>query len=160
MAQHHNSRHKDLSTFVARYKQLIGLHMMWNFSTSSHRKGEHNGVGAVIKRTLTHEELKPNMASLKCVADVVNFLKATFGDKGQSHMCNTQIFFWLVSQDEVQQDVQWECLSIKGSCIIHCVDGYAADDPCTLRLRTLSCFCDPCVSGQWRRCKSKQHIKE
>ena len=146
--------------FVARYKQSTSLHMMWSFSASGHGKGEHDGAGAVIKRTLTHEELKPNGAPLKCAADVVNFLNATFGDKGQSHRCKTQRFFWLVSQDEVQRDVQWECRPIKGSRTIHCVDGYATNDPCALRLRTLSCFCDPCVRGQWRRCKSRQHIEE
>ena len=68
--------------------------------------------------------------------------------------------FWLVSKDEVQWDIQWECQPIQGSRVTHCVDGYSPEDPCALRLRTLSCFCDPCLSGQWRRCKSKQYIEE
>ena len=63
--------------FVARYKQLTGMHMMWSFSASGHGKGEHDGASAVIKRTLTHEELKPNEAPLKCAADVVKFFECS-----------------------------------------------------------------------------------
>ena len=29
-----------------------------------------------------------------------------------------------------------------------------------MRFLTLSCFCDPCMSGLWRRCKNKLHIEE
>ena len=41
--------------FVSRYYQLAGLEMMWSFFASRHGKGEHDGAGAVIKRTLTHD---------------------------------------------------------------------------------------------------------
>ena len=75
---------------MARYYQLTGLQMMQNFSASRHGKGEHNGAGAVIKRTLTHEELKPDGWPMKCaMADVVSFLNATFQPRDQSHNCNT-----------------------------------------------------------------------
>ena len=50
-----------VARFVARYYQMTGLHMIHNFSALGHGKGEHDGAGAaVIKRTLTHEELKPD----------------------------------------------------------------------------------------------------
>ena len=75
--------------FVARYYQMTGLHMMHNFSASGHGKGEHDGAGAVIKRTLTHEELKPDGWPLKCAGDVVSFLNATFQPRDQSRKCNT-----------------------------------------------------------------------
>ena len=74
---------------VARYYQITGLQMMHNFSASDHGKGEHAGVGAVIKRTLTHEQLKPDGWPMKCAANVVNFLNATFVHKDQAHRCNT-----------------------------------------------------------------------
>ena len=45
--------------FVCQYYQLAGLEMMWSFFAFEHEKGEHDGVGAIIKRTLTHEQLKP-----------------------------------------------------------------------------------------------------
>ena len=75
--------------FVARYYQLTGLQMMHNFSASGHGKGEHDGAGAVIKRTLTHEELKPDGWPMKCAADVANFLKFKFQPIGEAHRCST-----------------------------------------------------------------------
>ena len=81
------------------------MHMMWNFFALGHKKGEHNGASVVIKRTLTHEELKPDGVSMKGAADVVKFLKAKFGDTAQSHRSNTQKVFWLVPKDEVQWDI-------------------------------------------------------
>ena len=48
--------------------------MMHNYSGSSHGKGEHDGVGAVIKRALTHEKLKVDGATLNNAASVVEFL--------------------------------------------------------------------------------------
>ena len=64
--------------FVARYYQMTGLHMMHNFSAYGHGKGEHDGAGVVIKRTLTHKELKPDGWPMKCAANVVSFLNAMF----------------------------------------------------------------------------------
>lgn len=133
---------------------------MHNFSASGHGKGEHDGAGAVIKRTLTHEELKPDGWPMKCAADVVNFLNATFQPTRGGHRCSTQRVFWLVSKDDVQRNLLWDCQPITGSRSLHCVDGYSTDNPCAVRLRTLSCFCDSCVSGHWRRCKNRQYIEE
>ena len=70
------------------------LHMMHNCSASGYGKGEHDGAGAVIKRTLmTHEELKPDGWPMKCAADVVSFLNATFQPRDQPHKYNTQRVF-------------------------------------------------------------------
>ena len=52
--------------FVARYGGLAEMGMSWFFFGSGHDKGEHDGAGAVVKRTLTHEQLKPNGAILRC----------------------------------------------------------------------------------------------
>ena len=32
--------------------------MSWEFFDSNHGKGEHDGIGAIVKRELTHENLK------------------------------------------------------------------------------------------------------
>ena len=75
------------------------------FFVPSHGKGEHDGARAVIKRTLTHEELKLDGWPLKCAADVVSFLNATFQPRDQSHKCNTQKVFWLIGADDVQREL-------------------------------------------------------
>ena len=38
--------------------------MRWNFFGSGHGKGEHDGAGAVIKRALTHEQLKADVVHM------------------------------------------------------------------------------------------------
>ena len=48
--------------------------MRWNFFGSGHGKGEHDGAGAVIKRALTHEQLKADVVHMNCAAHVVDFL--------------------------------------------------------------------------------------
>ena len=48
--------------------------MTWNFFASWHGKGEHDGVGAVIKRAPTHKQLKPNAWPKRCDFDVFSFL--------------------------------------------------------------------------------------
>ena len=146
--------------FVARYYQLTGLQMTHNFSASGHGKGEHDGAGAVIKRTLTHEELKPAGFPMKCAADVVDFLNATFQQREKAHRCSTERVFWLVSPDDIQRNLLWDCKPIKGSRSIHCIDGYSKENPCNARFRTLSCFCESCICGQWRRCKNRQYVDE
>ena len=59
--------------FVARYGGLTEMGMSWFFFGSGHNKGKHDGAGAVVKITLTHEQLNPNGAILRCAVDVVAF---------------------------------------------------------------------------------------
>ena len=61
--------------FVARYGTLTGARMTWNFSGSGHEKGEHDGAGAVVKQTLTREQLLADGVKLQCAADAVKFLR-------------------------------------------------------------------------------------
>ena len=37
--------------------------MRWNLFGSDHGKGEHDGAGALIKRALTHEQLKTDVSN-------------------------------------------------------------------------------------------------
>ena len=58
--------------FVAKYWSLTSMEMNWNFFCSGHGKGEHDGVGAIIKRALTHEQLKQHSVQLNRAAEVVS----------------------------------------------------------------------------------------
>ena len=143
---------------MSRYYQLAGLEMMWSFFASGHGKGEHDGAGAVIKRTLTHEQLKPNAWPMKCAADVVAFLKHTFCNTDQQSTVNR--IFWEIKENEVSRAHMWYCRCLKGSRKMHCVNGYSPVDKCALRWRTLSCFCDQCMSQRWQRCLNRDHVEE
>ena len=85
---------------------------MHNFSASRHNKGNHDDAGVVIKRTLTQEELKPDGWPMKCAVDVVKFLKFKFQPMGEARRCSTQRVFWLVSINDVQRGVLWDCQRI------------------------------------------------
>lgn len=95
--------------------------MIWSFFASGHGKGEHDGVGAVIKRALTHEQLKPDAWPMKCTRDVVNFLKHKFND-GDSQTGVNRIF-WEIQAIDVPRDRQWGYKQVNGSRSLHCVDG-------------------------------------
>ena len=51
--------------FVSKYLKLTVVQISWNFLTFGHVKGEHDGVGAVVKRALTNEQLKSDGETLK-----------------------------------------------------------------------------------------------
>ena len=143
---------------MCRYYQLAGLEMMWSFFASRHGKGEHDGARAVIKRTLTHEQLKPNAWPMKCATNVVAFPKHTFSNIDQQSIVNR--IFWEIKENEVSRAHMWNCKRLKGSRKMHCVNGYSPVDKCSLRWRTLSCFCDQCMSQHWQRCLNRQHVEQ
>ena len=143
--------------FVARYFGMTNIEMMWNFFGSGHGKGEHDGAGAVIKRTLTHEQLKENGWHLKCAGDVVAFLKHRFcsaDNGGVSRM------FWEIKEGDVPRERHWDCKRVIGSRSMHCVNGYSATNKCALRSKKLSCFCYSCMSQRWGRCSNATYVGE
>lgn len=148
--------------FVARYGSLTGAHMTWNFSGSGHGKGEHDGAGAVIKRHLTHEQLKPNGVKLQCAHEVVAFLRETMSTGAEaSYPSKTRLVsrvFWEIKLDEVDRSQTWDCKAIPNARSIHCVSGYSLTNGRALKSRTLSCFCSACMHGLWRRCSNSAHV--
>ena len=150
--------------FVARYGTLIGLKMTHHFSGSGHGKGEHDCAGAVIKRHLTQEQLKPDCRKLQCAEDVVAFLRETMCDGATATYASkvrpvTRVF-WEVKEGNVDRSKKWDCKSVKGARGIHCVSGYSLKNGKALRCRQLSCFCNSCMQGLWRRCSRKSHVKK
>lgn len=51
-----------------------GCKMIWSFFGSGHWKGPHDGVGAIIKRFIWHEQLNAHEKKLTNEKEVVNFL--------------------------------------------------------------------------------------
>lgn len=51
-----------------------GCKMIWSFFRSGHRKGPDDGVGAIIKRFIRHEQLNVHEKKLTNAKDVVNIL--------------------------------------------------------------------------------------
>ena len=60
--------------------RLSRIQYMWNFIKVGHGKGEHDSVGACIKRALAREELKyKDGAILIDVKSIVQWFNATMG---------------------------------------------------------------------------------
>ena len=83
---------------------------------------EHDGAGAVVKRELTHEQLKIDGAILREAADVVNFLATTMSTAAsttyeQSTKAGPDIKrkFWLVEIGDVDRSNASDCETVKGS---------------------------------------------
>ena len=55
----------------------VGCTMEWNFWSSSHGKGPHDGAGAYLKRSLRKEQLKLDGMQLLNGQDIVQFLKSS-----------------------------------------------------------------------------------
>lgn len=69
-----------VSLCCCRYPSLTGgCKMNWNFFGSGHGKGEWDGAGAVVKRTLRTEQLLNPQRTLQNARDCVTFLEATLG---------------------------------------------------------------------------------
>ena len=150
--------------FVARYWQLTGMEMTWNFFCSGHGKGEHDGQGVVVKRALEHEQLKVDGTRLTCAADVIDFARKHLMSNGAVAVYDKQKrevsrVFWEIKEGDVQRFPRFECKTINGSRSLHCVNGYSQTSICALRYKQLSCFCNACIKQQWARCKNRSHVQ-
>ena len=68
--------------FISRYPNLTttdmvrdGCQMSWNYFASGHGKGKVDGAGALLKREIRNEQLKPGGLKLQNAAEIVQFLK-------------------------------------------------------------------------------------
>ncbi|KAH7443913.1 hypothetical protein KP509_02G055600, partial [Ceratopteris richardii] len=79
---------------------------------SRHGKGEHDNVGVVIKMAFTHEQLKHDGATLKCVVDVVAYLRQHLSIGAfiayTSQVRNVSSVFWEVCINDVNREDAWD----------------------------------------------------
>ena len=108
--------------------------MRWNDLGSGHGKGEHNGVGAVIKRVVKSEQLDDKDAKLQNVHDVVEWLTWKMSNEGKNR-----------SFIEVDKSKSYGCKLVKRRRKTHCVLGFGRKDTTQLLFYSLSCFCSMCI---------------
>ena len=74
---------------------------MWNFIEYDHGKGEHDSVGACIKRALAHEELKyKDGAILIDAKSIVQWCNTTMGP-GKEGESMVRRIFWLIDNTNI-----------------------------------------------------------
>ena len=94
--------------------------MSHKFFGFGNEKGEHDESRAVVKQTLTHEQLLVDGVKLQCVVDAVNFLRETRSHGAPSifRLAKKQVVrrtFWEVKAGDVNQSKKWECKPITES---------------------------------------------
>ena len=145
---------------------MTGTEMTWSFFGFGHGKGEHDGAGAVVKRALTHEQLKSDGVILQQAVDVVQFLERTMAHgasssyaMGTKEAMGISRKFWLVKVEDVDRSKSWGCEQIQGSQSLHSICGFSRHDVSQLNTRKLSRFCNACIRGHWRSCHNKAYVQ-
>lgn len=153
--------------FVARYPILTkGCKMLWNFFETAHGKGEWDGAGAVVKRALTAEQIMNPARPLQNAAQVVSFLDEKYSRRvassyNKSRLTPISRVFWHIEDDKVNhEDRSIRCKTLPASKALYSIMGFSETDPTLLMTRALSCFCIPCVDGDWANCENATHVQE
>jgi hypothetical protein len=115
--------------FVARYSSLTcfaGLShdcdLIWNFFASGHEKGEVDGAGALCKREIQSEQMKPNAQRLQDAADIVAFLRSQSRRSHTAYVSPRMVVnkhFWLVGTSDVVRSRVPNVTTIPGSRSMH-----------------------------------------
>lgn len=89
------------------------MQYFWNFSEAEHGKGEHDGVGACVKRALAREELKyEGGANSTNATTIVQWCNSTMGPSNQANSTISR-YFWLIRESDVASYV--DCCKLIGS---------------------------------------------
>jgi len=59
-----------------------GIRHTWIFFETGHGKGEHDGVGACVKRALRRYQMSHSASRLKCSKEVVDWCTQNLGHQG------------------------------------------------------------------------------
>lgn len=69
-------------------------------------------------------------------------------------------YFHLVGVPDVDRSSSHACRKIRGSSKLHSVLAPDVGDPTKLLVRTLSCFCGPCLEGDFNNCDQKSYVQD
>ncbi len=136
--------------------------MSWNYFASGHGKGEVDGAGALLKRELYKEQLKPNGRQLQCAAHVVRFLqeesnKFHAGRIGERQKITK--FFWEIKERDILRVDKLEAETIPGSRGMHQCRSISCKDPTLIQFRQLTCYCVSCSDpNSDLPCYQKAHV--
>jgi hypothetical protein len=95
-----------------------GCEISWNYFAPGHGKGEVDGVGALLKRQLRLEQIKPNAEKIQNATDAVVFLQREankFHAGPSSSRRTTSKHFWLVRKEDVDRSQPFDCSTVHGS---------------------------------------------
>ena len=77
-----------------------GVPHIWNFFEFNHGKGEHDGAGACVKRSLVKEQLKISREDLLDAHSIIDWCSSTLS-QGETLDLVVCRFFWLVEEGSI-----------------------------------------------------------
>ena len=89
-----------------------GVPHIWNFFESGHGKGEHDGAGACVKRSLVKEQLKISVAELLGSCSIVDWCSLALSQGGTLDSVVPR-FFWLVEEGSIGDRL--DCATMRDS---------------------------------------------
>lgn len=156
--------------FISRYPSLTvtdgvlpeGCQMLWNYFASGHGKGEVDGAGALCKREVRKEQLKPNGRCIQNAEQMVRFLKEESSKHHHgppsSRKC-TNKYFWEIKEGSICRVRDMQCETVSHSRQQHQVRSVSCKDPTLIQFRPLSCFCWACSEYNTDfGCHQKSHV--
>ena len=131
-----------------------GVPHIWSFFEAGHGKGEHNGVGACVKRALVKEQLKISREKFSDARSIVDWCSSALSQGGTLDS-TVRRFFWLVEEGIVGGRL--DCHTIKDSSKMH---SFRSSDASTWTIwtRDLACFCQSCIKCEWDQCESSEGV--
>jgi hypothetical protein len=139
-----------------------GCQMTWNFFATGHGKGKVDGAGALFKREVRKEQIKPDGLKLQNTAEVTAFLKAEtnkFHARNPSTRQHIRKHFWDIEVGAIDRTRLFSCATVAGSRGIHQVCSLTNKDPTIIQFRQLSCSCLACISRTpTYECEQTEHV--
>jgi hypothetical protein len=136
--------------------------MTWNFFATGHGKGEVDGAGALFKREVHKEQIKPDGVRLQNTAEVIAFLKAETnkfhaGNPGARQLIRKH--FWDIEVGAIDRSRLFNCATVARSRGMHQVRSLINKDPTLIQYRQLSCSCLACTSRTPAfECEQRDHV--
>ena len=93
-----------------------GVPHIWSFFEAGHGKGEHDGAGACVKRSLVKERLKISGEKFSDARSIVDWCSSALSQGGTLDS-TVRRFFWLVEEGTVGGRL--DCHTIKDSSKMH-----------------------------------------
>jgi hypothetical protein len=96
--------------FVSRYPEITGgCSCMWSFFGSSHRKGPHDGAGAVLKRYIRNAQLDVSGPRLQDAETICRFLREKLSERPESCYSGERrpmdYTFWYITEDDIDREI-------------------------------------------------------
>ncbi len=108
-----------------------------------HGKGEVDGVGALLKKELHKEQIKPQIFKIQNSKEAVSFLQSKSNKFHATHMNARRIVnktFWEVKVSDADRSSGFHCAIVLGNRKAHQVKLVTCQDPTMLECKDVSCF--------------------